>query len=154
MSDFPQLLYPIDSFQTRRVGDVEHVYDQIRSKYVVLTPEEWVRQNIVRYLVEELGYPQGRVRVEADMQVFRKARRADIVVYNSHLDPVMVVECKRPEIELSQQVANQVAEYNIPLQAPWLVVTNGRGFYCWQVDVSTGASILAAGIPEYAQITS
>ncbi len=154
MKNFEPLLYPIDQFTTKTVGEQVEVYDPVRGKYVVLTPEEWVRQNIVRYLVEELQYPQGRMNIEADLTVFRRKRRADIVVYDAHLSPCLVVECKRPEVSLSQNVANQVSEYNIPLQAPWLIVTNGKGFYCWKVDLQSGKSVMAEALPSYEQVTA
>jgi hypothetical protein len=109
------------------------IFDGIRKKYVVLTPEEWVRQHFIHYLATHLNYPKSLIRVEAGLNVNQMTRRSDIVVYSREGRPWMVVECKSPDIILDDATARQVSVYNKTLKASYVVVTNGLRHLCFEV---------------------
>jgi len=106
------------------------IFDKIRRKYVVLTPEEWVRQNFVSFLIEQLNYPSSLMAIEAKVNINGLSQRADIVVYNTMRKPLLIVECKAPKVKITQAVFDQAARYNIKLRTKLLVVTNGLNHYC------------------------
>lgn len=107
------------------------IFDGIRKKYVVLTPEEWVRQHVIDYLIKQLGYPKSLIRVEFSLVYNQLSKRSDVVVFNRNAQPWMVVECKAPDIKLDDQTARQISVYNLTLNASYLVVTNGLQLYCF-----------------------
>jgi len=104
----------------------EHVWDPLRRKEVALTPEERVRQWFIAVLRDELGVPPYEMMSEATLSYGGKAWRADIVVYRRNMTPAMVVECKRPDVELTREVLEQALRYNLVLDVNWIVITNGR----------------------------
>jgi hypothetical protein len=114
------------------------IWDELRKKFVLLTPEEWVRQHILHYLVNDLNYPAGLIAVEKEIAVLRTRKRFDVLVYNRQLHPWMLVECKSYDIKLSQETVNQAGRYNMALDAPYLAVTNGRSSLLAQLDKKTG----------------
>ncbi len=110
------------------------VFDVIRKKYILLTPEEWVRQHFVEYLVTDKNYPRSRVAVEKKCQVGQMTKRTDIVVFDREGKADIIVECKAPGIRIDQDTFDQIARYNLQLKANYLIVTNGlEHFYC-QMD--------------------
>ena len=125
------------------------IFDAIRKKHVVLTPEEWVRQHFINYLIHHLRYPKSLIRVEAGLHYNRMARRSDVVVYGRDGTPFMVIECKAPTVSLSPHVFEQVAVYNQPLRACYLTVTNGLNHYCCRMDYQTGTYAFMEALPEY-----
>jgi hypothetical protein len=108
----------------------DSIYDPVRKKYIVLTPEEWVRQHVINYLVEHLGYPASRIAVEKQLNYNGLKRRFDVLVYDKHLKPYLIVECKAPDVPITQATFNQIAMYNKVVQAHILFVTNGNTHYC------------------------
>ncbi|PCI35350.1 MAG: restriction endonuclease subunit R [Flavobacteriaceae bacterium] len=109
------------------------IFDIVRKKYIVLTPEEWVRQHYIHYLVEEKKYPISLIAVEKQLKVNTRTKRTDIVIFNTQGRPEIIVECKAPSIKISQHVFDQIARYNMELKAPYLIVTNGMfHYYCRQ----------------------
>ncbi len=113
------------------------IFDLIRRKYVVLTPEEWVRQHFVHYLINTLSYPKSRISIERGANYNSLQKRSDLCVYNQEGKPHLLVECKAAHIPITQAVVKQVSVYNQTLQAPFLVITNGMQHFCWQVDFET-----------------
>ena len=110
------------------------ILDPVRRRYVKCTPEEWVRQNFIQYLVNEGKYPSGLLGIEV-MHIFNKLkRRVDILVHNRSGEPVMIVECKAPEVKLDEKVFEQIATYNLRFKVPYLVVTNGDHHYACKLD--------------------
>ena len=101
------------------------IFDPVRRKWVALTPEEVVRQTVIHYLHEKRGYPLELMQVEGTIALNGMSRRCDIVVYNTASVPKMIVECKRPDVALTQKVADQACRYNTVLRVPWLLMTNG-----------------------------
>ena len=144
-----ELNLPSYNFNIKLEGQRKLIFDSIRKKYVVLTPEEWVRQNFISYLVEMKNYPKGLIAVEKKVDVNRMPQRSDIVLYNNKAIPVMIVECKAPGVKISQKTFNQIARYNMNLQVPYLVVTNGLSHYCCQIDYERNSFKFIPDIPDY-----
>jgi hypothetical protein len=103
----------------------EFIFDEIRKQWMMLTPEEWVRQNFLQYLIQVKKYPSSLIAVEKEIQLGELAKRFDIVVYDQNTQPWMIIECKEMEVALNEQVLNQALRYNITLNVPYIVLTNG-----------------------------
>lgn len=129
-----QLNLPAYDFQIRSEGGKSMIFDAIRRKYVRLTPEEWVRQHFVEYLIREQGCPRALIAVEMGFTYQQMARRADIVVYDRRGAPLLMAECKAPEVAVGQATFDQIARYNMVVKAAYLVVTNGLVHYCCALD--------------------
>lgn len=122
------------------------IFDLIRKKYVQLTPEEWVRQHMLHYLIYTLRYPRALFRVEAGFTRNQRHKRFDILVYDRSMQPWLLVECKAPALKLTQKAFNQIAVYNMALGARYLAVTNGRVHFCC---VAATADQEAEYLPEF-----
>jgi hypothetical protein len=120
-----ELNLPQYSFRIADKEGSQMILDTVRKRYVKLTPEEWVRQNFVQYLINEGKYPPGLLGIEMLLRLFKVKKRIDIMVHNRSGKPVMIVECKAPEIELNEKVFNQIVTYNMELKVPYIIVTNG-----------------------------
>ena len=118
-----------------------YIFDLIRKKYVVLTPEEWVRQHFVNYLIQELNYPKSLFRIEVSLSYNKLQKRSDILIFNRLGKPWMLIECKSPTIKLSQNAFNQVAVYNMTVGAQYIAVTNGMVHYCYE-GIAPGEDVL------------
>lgn len=125
------------------------IYDPIRQTYVRLTPEEWVRQHFVQYLIQELEVPAGLVTTEASFRYQDQPWRADIVVHDRQGDPLLLVECKAPSISIGQDAFDQGARYNLVLGARYLVVTNGREHYACRIDLDDRSYTFLDDLPPY-----
>ncbi len=130
-------------------GSKKSIFDVIRRKYVALTPEEWVRQHFVHYLMEQLGYPQELLANEVEVSLNGMSRRCDTVLYNRDLEARMIVEYKAPSIPITQNVFNQIMRYNMVLHVDYLVVSNGIDHYCCKMDYSTNSYTFLTEIPKY-----
>lgn len=122
---FPSLTLPACDLTMREAEGRTEVFDLVRKRYVALTPEEWVRQHVIHALHRQTGYPLELMQVEGAITLNGMTRRCDIVVYSRSVKPVMIVECKKPEVSLSQKVIDQICRYNLVLKVPYLYVTNG-----------------------------
>ena len=131
-----------------------HVFDVLRRKYVVLTPEEWVRQQFVHYLIGQKGYPAECIGNEVSITLNGTKKRCDTVVYGCNAQPTMIIEYKSPQVEISQQVFEQVSRYNIKLRVRWLIVSNGLQHYCCQIDYESGTYQFVEEIPDFENIKS
>ena len=125
------------------------VLDIYRKRFVRLTPEEEVRQRFARYLLEEKGYPASLVMTEYSLKVNKLSRRCDILVHKPAGHPVLLVECKAPEVKISQASFDQVARYNLAFRVRYLMVTNGLKHYCCQLDFETEKITFLNEIPSY-----
>lgn len=132
-----------------RSGDTTFVYDPIRKKDVVLTPEELLRQLVLLYLLEEKKCPAHRIRSEIGIEVNGLRKRCDIVVFDADVKPWLLVECKSPKVRLSQATFEQVARYNLRLKAPYLVATNGLATYCCALDFETSGIEYLGELPDF-----
>ncbi|MFQ5571013.1 MAG: type I restriction enzyme HsdR N-terminal domain-containing protein [Rhodothermales bacterium] len=140
---------PTYEFRTRQIGGKTMIFDSIRQKYVRLTPEEWVRQHFVHYLVQERGVPRALVAIEMGFMYQGMQRRADVVVHDRQGRPLLMVECKAPDVEIRQEVFDQVARYNKVVQARYLVVTNGLVHYCYVIDQAQHTCYFLDELPVY-----
>ncbi|MGB0839528.1 MAG: type I restriction enzyme HsdR N-terminal domain-containing protein [Chitinophagales bacterium] len=129
--NLPTLNFPTYEFTYKQQADKTYIFDFIRKKYVLLTPEEWVRQHIVHFLIKERNYPKTMIAVERGIRVNKRMKRCDIIVYQKNGIPLMIVECKRSSQKIKQETFNQVARYNLALKVKYLLVTNGlQHFSC------------------------
>ena len=147
--NLPQLNLPIAALKTKLVEGTTQVFDQVRKKYLVLTPEEWVRQHFIHYLNQEKNYPLGLMEVEQMVKYNGMQTRADIVLYTTDGKPNMIVECKAPNVKITQDAFNQIAKYNFKLKVRYLVLTNGIQHFCCQMDYETNGIKFLEEIPSY-----
>ena len=124
--------FPEPDFRIQNRGGRRFIFDAIRKTWLLLTEEEWVRQNLVAYLVKSQNYPVAFLNLEKEIVVNGLTKRFDIVVYNGDHQPWMLVECKAPDVKLSEEVLQQVLRYNLALPVPFLVITNGRQTLLWE----------------------
>ncbi len=129
-----QLNLPSYPFEIRNQAGQRVILDQVRKRFVPLTPEEWVRQHFVQYLIRDLDVPLGLIGLEVAIPIQDRHYRADILIYDRRVEPVMIVECKRPSVQLRQDTFDQIGHYNTQLKVPYLVITNGMQHYCCMVD--------------------
>ena len=141
--------YPI-----RLSGTQEHpsIFDILRRKYVALTPEEWVRQHFIHFLINQKNYPVTLLANEIKLQVGNKTLRADSVLYDRELRPRMIVEYKAPHIPITQKVFDQISTYNMLLHVDYLVVSNGLQHYCCKMDYDNQKFLFLEDIPDYQNI--
>ncbi|MBK6950326.1 MAG: type I restriction enzyme HsdR N-terminal domain-containing protein [Haliscomenobacter sp.] len=148
---FPLLLDRFFSKLTlQTAGGKPLVWDPIRKSWLVLQPEESVRQALLIYLMEEKGYPRNRIAVEKKLKVNGLSRRTDILIYAHSMEPLVLVECKAPDVPVNQEVFFQAVRYNMTLRAPYFMLVNGLvGFGC-RINSGTGEILELEGIPDYA----
>jgi hypothetical protein len=141
--------FPAPDFKLVREGGKELIFDAYRKKYVALTPEEWVRQNFLNYLVKSLQYPRALIGIEKEIYLGELKKRCDIVVYNRAMQPWMIVECKEMNVPLSLLTVEQIARYHMVLQAVYLVITNGVHTYCGLHQPDQGKWAFLEALPAY-----
>lgn len=147
-----KLNLPEYDFRIETDGEKYRIFDPIRKKMVVLTPEEWVRQNFLAYMIHDKQYPASLLAVEASLQVARRAKRTDVVVYNNTLKPMLIVECKAPQVKINESVFDQIVRYNMTLQVNYLVVTNGLQHFCCKLDYRDNSYIYLKDFPAYSDL--
>jgi len=130
----------------------QEIFDRFRRKFVRLTPEEWVRQHFLNFLVTQKDYPASVIVVEASLTYNRLKKRSDILVYGPDGNPCLVVECKAPEVEITQKVFDQVAMYNMSLTVGFLVVTNGLQHYACLIDHKNKSFKFLKEVPGYREV--
>lgn len=128
------------------------IFDVFRRKYVVLTPEEWVRQHLLHFLCQAKGYPQARISVEKGVLIEGQERRYDAVIFDENHQMLLLVECKAPHIPLQQEVFDQAARYNRLLQVPFLLISNGLQHHMVKVDHQAGRYLFASDLLPYAEL--
>jgi hypothetical protein len=124
-----KIVYPVYQPKIKNQLGKEFIWDEIRKQWIVLTPEEWVRQNFLQYLTRVKKYPSSLIAVEKEIQLGEMTKRFDIVVYDRNTIPWMIIECKEMEVILTEPVLNQALRYNIALNVPYIVITNGSHCY-------------------------
>ena len=143
---------PTFDTKIRKKPDGLEIFDPLRRKYVSMTPEEWVRQHFVHYLISEKGYPASLMANEAMIRLNSLTKRCDTVVYDNSLRPVVICEFKKPDIEITQQVFDQVVRYNIVLKVKYLIVSNGMSHYCCKMNYEDMSFDYLQEIPEYGDL--
>lgn len=142
--NLPDYDFKLKSSENKRL-----IFDKLRKKYFVLTPEEWVRQHFVHFLIEEKKYPVTLIAIEKQLIINNLKKRSDILVFNTNGTPEIIVECKAPQVKITQDTFDQIARYNLKLQAKYLIVTNGlEHFYC-KMDFKKETYIFLPEIPSY-----
>ncbi|MFO7755328.1 MAG: type I restriction enzyme HsdR N-terminal domain-containing protein [Bacteroidales bacterium] len=148
-----ELNLPAYSFRFKSGDDGKAlIFDNIRRKFVALTPEEWVRQHFINYLVNERRYPAGLIAVEVMFRMNSLVRRADILVYDRQGRPLLLVECKAPDVKVSAAVFDQIVSYNIKFRLRYIVVSNGMQHYACSTDPEKGQWSFLQSIPFYDEL--
>lgn len=129
--------------------DKLYIWDKIRRKYVALTPEEWVRQHFINYLVTEKKYPPSLIANETQINLNGQKKRCDSVIYDSVISPLVIVEYKAPDVKITQEVFNQIVRYNIVLKVKYLIVSNGMQHYCCKMNYENMTFEYLSDIPDY-----
>lgn len=144
-----QLNFPAYNFRFKNSENKVAIFDEIRKKFVILSPEEWVRQHVVQFLLLDKKYPKSLVNVEKLLKVNGLTKRYDAVVFNSDGTIFILVECKAPEVKITQQTFDQIARYNLTMKAEYLMVTNGYNHYFCQMDFENEKYNFLGELPEF-----
>ena len=144
-----KLNFPFYTFRFKNSENKVSIFDEIRKKFIILTPEEWVRQHVVRFLLEEKKYPKSLINVEKVLKVNGLRKRYDIVVFNTDGSIFVLVECKAPEIKTAHATLDQIARYNMTLKAQYLMVTNGLNHYFCLMDFENEKYEFLKELPDY-----
>jgi len=147
-----QLTLPPYQIRVKETHGRKQIFDILRRKYVALTPEEWVRQHFIHYLVEHKNYPSSLLANEVSLQIGEKRMRADSVLYDNQLHPRMIIEYKAPNITLTQKVFDQITVYNLLLHVDYLFVSNGMITYICKMDYEKQTYKFMEAIPNYENI--
>jgi hypothetical protein len=144
-----KLNLPDFDYKLKKAEGKVWIFDVIRKKYLVLTPEEWVRQHFVHYLINDFKYPKSLIKIEGGLTYNQLQKRTDILIFDREAKPWMVIECKSPELKLSQTTLQQASVYNSTLKAKYLTVTNGMQYFCSATDWIEGKVTLLDQLPSY-----
>ena len=147
-----RLNLPTYEIKIAQRGNKQLIFDFLRRKYVALTPEEWVRQHFVHYLIEHKGYPAGLIGNEIELNVGEKRLRCDTILYNKVAQPQMIIEYKAPQIKLQQKTFDQISAYNLLLKVDYLIVSNGMQHICCRMDYENQKYCFLEGIPNYQEL--
>ena len=147
--DLPPLNLPPYPFKLSEHNGQLSLFDIIRKREIVLTPEEWVRQHFVQYLINQKQYPKTLIKLEGGHKLHGMPKRTDIVVYNPTGDKILLVECKAPSVTIDQKTFDQVARYNIVHKVKLLAVTNGLQHYYCSIDFEKSSYRFISDLPDY-----
>lgn len=147
-----ELNLPQYDHQLRQQDGKNYIYDDLRRRYVRLTPEEWVRQHFVHYLLDHLGYPAPLMMNEVGLELGQTKKRCDTLLYDKQLQPLMILEYKAPQVPITDAVLQQIIRYNYTLRVPYLVLSNGRQHYAWRVDYEAQSYTPLPQLPSYDQL--
>ena len=143
------LTFPAYHFRIKNSENKTSIFDIIRKKFIILTPEEWVRQHVIHFLIEEKKHPISLINVEKELTVNGTKKRYDIVTYQPDGSIYLMVECKSPKVKITQQVFDQIARYNLALNAELLMVTNGMEHYYCKINYKTKAYSFLRELPQH-----
>ncbi|WP_026713691.1 type I restriction enzyme HsdR N-terminal domain-containing protein [Flavobacterium daejeonense] len=144
-----KLNFPSYSFRFKNSENKTAIFDEIRKKFIILTPEEWVRQHVVHFLLEEKQYPKSLINVEKVLLVNGLRKRYDVVVFNPDGSIHILVECKAPEVKITQSTFDQIARYNMTMKSSFLMVSNGLNHYFCQMDYENERYHFQPELPDY-----
>lgn len=144
---------PAAPLRTQQKDGRMQVFDVLRRRFVALTPEEWVRQHFIHYLINYKGYPAALLGNEVPLKVGLMQKRCDSVLYGNNTKPVMIIEYKASHVNITQKVFDQICRYNITMRVPYLIVSNGLQHYCCHVDYEKGTYSFLADVPSYEELT-
>jgi len=143
---------PTYLFRIKQDKEKKYIFDEIRRRFVLLTPEEWVRQHLVKYLVHAKNFPLLLMGIEKGFTQLRRKQRYDLLIYDRKGEPLMIVECKAPTIVINQNAFDQATRYNVRHKAPYMLITNGRNHYCCQLNLENRQYKFLQEIPDYNDI--
>lgn len=144
-----KLNFPSFKFRIEKIENKLMIFDVLRKKSVRLTPEEWVRQHLIRYLIEIRHYPKSMIKVESGLKYNTLLKRSDVLIFDQAGSPFMVIECKSPETKLDDKVIHQVAAYSRSLQVRYIGISNGLKHFCWKIDQKNRSTVSLDDFPEY-----
>jgi len=144
-----KLNFPYFEFRVRTLNNRQEIYDPVRHKFVVLTPEEWVRQHLIAYLTLAQKYPLSVIGVEKQLILNKQSKRFDLVVFSRNGNPYLLVECKAPGVEITEKAFDQAARYNMLLQAEYFFITNGLEHYTCRIDYENKQYVFIEDIPPF-----
>lgn len=147
-----KLNFPNYSFRFKNSENKVSVFDEIRKKFIILTPEEWVRQHTIQFLLLEKKYPKAYLNAEKTIEINGTKKRYDIVVFKPNGELFLLIECKAPEVTINQQTFDQIARYNLKLKADYLMVTNGLNHYFCQMDFEQEQYVFLKELPDYPKL--
>jgi hypothetical protein len=147
-----KLNLPAYQFKFQNKEDRVELFDVVRKKFVALTPEEWVRQHFIQYLINQKGFPPSLMQLEKPLNYNQLDKRSDIVVYDKTAQPMVLVECKSPQVAITQDTFDQIARYNFSLKVRYLIVTNGINHFCCQMNYETSSYSFIEQIPLYKEL--
>jgi len=126
-----------------------YIFDRVRKKWLLCTPEEWVRINCLYYLIETKGYPESLIRIERELKVYNTLKRFDLLIADSSMKPFILVECKAPYVKISQNTFDQILRYNLELKCPYLMISNGLNHYFCKMNFEENQISLVKELPDY-----
>jgi hypothetical protein len=144
-----KLNFPTFTFRFKNSENKVAIFDEIRKKFIILTPEEWVRQHVTQYLLQEKKYPKSYINVEKLIKINDLTKRYDLVVFQPDGALFLLVECKAPEVKITQQTFDQIARYNLTLKAKYLMVTNGLNHYFCEMDFENEKYVFLEQLPDF-----
>jgi hypothetical protein len=139
--------FPVHPYKIKKIGSKESIFDEVRRRWIVLTPEEWVRQNFLQYIIQTKKYPASLIAVEKELMLGELKKRTDIVVYNKSSKPWMIIECKEMKVKLNEKVLEQILRYHISLPVSFLIMTNGS--YCFGFEKVKSEFVELNELPVY-----
>ncbi len=140
---------PKYQLKTKIENGKQLIFDDIRKKFLVLTPEEWVRQNFIKYLIHDKSFPASLMNVEGGLNLNGNRFRADLLIYNKQAEPLVLVEFKAPHVNITQDSFDQIARYNIIYKVPYLIVSNGLKHYFCKVDYEQMTYVFECEVPSF-----
>ena len=147
-----KLNLPPFAINIKKTGGKYYAFDRLRRKFVALTPEEWVRQHFINLLIEHKGYPESLIANEIQIELNKQKKRCDSVIYNRELSPLVIIEYKAPEVNITQDVFDQIVRYNIVLRVQYLIVSNGLSHYCCKINYDNQTFEYLKDIPQYSEL--
>ena len=146
-----ELKFPKYNLQIRNIENKKYIFEPIRKKWLLCTPEEWVRVNCINYIIHTKGYPPSLISVEHQIEVYGLKKRFDLLVYNIDLSPFILIECKSPVVKINQKVFDQIIQYNLKLKCPYLMITNGLNHYFCNVIQNEKKIEFVDSVPSYSK---
>jgi hypothetical protein len=143
---------PEYQFRYKKDNETLLIFDSVRKKYVALTPEEWVRQNFVQFLINDKCVPRSLINIEMSLKYNTLKKRSDIVIFNNDGKPLLIIECKAPKVAITQKVFDQIARYNFTLKVKFLIVSNGLEHFCCKIDFENKSYVFLKEIPNYFEL--
>ena len=143
-----ELNLPFYNITIKEENGKQFIYDDIRKKYLSFTPEEWVRQNFIKYLISEKNVPASLIVIEKGLKLNELSKRADVLIYKN-ASPILLVECKAPKVKITQDTFDQISRYNLTFKVPYLIVTNGLNHYCCKIDIENNSYVFLEEIPDF-----